>query len=110
MLYANFGDDGAELLQNLQSHRLALLRVILGGEDVAASDGGGELHPIVGGSGGESRVGGYDVIRVYEVHEGAVIDTSQQRRVLAFADLIPPHVRDLQTRPVREAYNAARED
>src|SRR5262249_23709772 len=94
------GDAGAEVGQNAQADALALLRMELTGKQVVARYRGDELAAVVGDGRNQGRVGRLDVVRVHEVDERPVVDSGERRRRVAFADLIPPHVRNAELRVV----------
>src|SRR3954452_7797963 len=85
-----------EVLENLQAHLLALLRVKLGGHHVIAPDAADEFAAVVSRRRDDRLIARHDVIAVHEVHARAVGEVVHQRRAPADAQLVPTHVWNFQ--------------
>src|SRR5262249_9054447 len=85
-----------KILQNLQTLRLALLRMKLRGKYIAASDRRAERMTIFGFDRHDPAVLRHDVIRMHKVKECPVRDSFQHRCSNLDRPSVPSHMRDLQ--------------
>src|SRR6266513_4878796 len=99
-----------EVPEHPQPHALTLFRVKLRGADVFMADRRSERRRVVGLGGNDRPVLRDDVIRVYEVDRGCLGKVAEDGRRLTELQLIPAHVRHLQSWDVAEANHVAREE
>src|SRR5690554_8230576 len=76
---------------------MALLRVKLGGEYIVLGQCRSKVHAVVAASGHLRRLARTGVVAVHEVEAGVLLDAVPERVVDGLGDLVPAHVRHLQT-------------
>src|SRR5437868_7702966 len=99
-----------KVLQDLETLRLALLRMKLRRKQVAAGNRRAERMPAFGLNRHEERVFRHDVVRVHEIKERPVRDSFQHRRTNLDRAPVPSHMRHLQRRRKIEPHYLAAKD
>src|SRR5690606_36005810 len=101
-----------EVAIDLQALGLAFLRVKLGGEHPAASDGGGELALVVAGGQHELRIGRHTVVAVHEVERLSLVAQAVLQRGAGTGEAhgVPAHVGNLAAGRTLETHDLAREN
>jgi 4-amino-4-deoxy-L-arabinose transferase-like glycosyltransferase len=99
-----------EATQHLQADGLALLRMELCRKSSAAPHGRDERCRIVSLRSDDAGVARHGVIGVNEVDRAAIGKAGQRRSGALNAQLVPAHVRHLETRQLGEAYHVAGEE